>query len=101
VPADGLEMRAPALRLLRDRVHVAEPALERAVLGDRSRTGGVIRHVDDIARFLNRVGGGEPHHHALIKRELARARQPVPDLAQSLQKEAARRAQACLGCADF
>ena len=48
VLADGLEMRAAALQLLRHRVDVAEAALEGAALEDRGGAGGVIGGVRDL-----------------------------------------------------
>ena len=43
VLADRFEMLLPALQLLRDRMDVAEAALERVFLEDRGRAGGLIR----------------------------------------------------------
>ena len=43
----GLEMLLPALDLLRHRVDVAEAPLERVLLEDRGRSGGVVGGVDD------------------------------------------------------
>jgi hypothetical protein len=52
-------MRLAALRLLRGGVHVAEAALERAIVEDRRRAGAVIERIDDLARLVDGPGRGE------------------------------------------
>ncbi len=58
---DRLEMRAACLDLLRERVHVAEAALERAAQKDRVDARGLVGEVRHLGRALDRVGAGEPH----------------------------------------
>jgi hypothetical protein len=45
---DGLKMFRPALQVLRYGVDIAEAALERVLLEDRRRPGGVVGGVDDL-----------------------------------------------------
>jgi len=49
------------LDLLRERVHVAEAALERAARENRIDAGCLVGEVDHLGRALDRVGAGEPH----------------------------------------
>ncbi len=62
---DRLEMRAARLDLLRQRMHVAEAALERAAREDRVDAGGLVGQVRDLDRAMDRVGAGEPHAGAI------------------------------------
>ena len=54
-------MGAACLDLLRERVHVAEAAFERAAREDRVNARALVGEVCDLDRTLNRVGAGEPH----------------------------------------
>ena len=56
---DRLEMGAACLDLLRERVHVAEAALERAAREDRVDARSLVGQVCHLGR--DRVGAGEPH----------------------------------------
>src|SRR5271165_1625534 len=67
VLADGLEMLLPSLQLLRDGVDVPEAALERVFFKDRSRSGGMVGHVDDDNRLVDRKGRGQTDRHALFE----------------------------------
>jgi Dehydratase family len=58
---DRLEMSAACLDLLRERVHVAEAALERAVREDRVDACSLVSEVCHLGRRLDGVGAGEPH----------------------------------------
>src|SRR5216683_3406852 len=58
---DRLEMSAACLDLLRERVHVAEAALERAAWEDRVDAGSLVGEVCYLGRALDRVGASEPH----------------------------------------
>src|SRR6202011_2996180 len=58
---DRLEMGAASLDLLRERVHVAEAALERAAREDRVDARCLVGEVRHLGRALDRVGAGEPH----------------------------------------
>src|SRR4051794_33729079 len=57
--SDLFEMGGAGLDLLRERVHVAEAALERAAREDRVDAGCLVREVCHLGCSLNRVGGGE------------------------------------------
>src|ERR1035438_6832200 len=63
---DRLVVQDPSLALLRDRVDVAQPPLERIFLEYRHRAAVVIQRVDDLPRRLNGPGGGEAEAGALI-----------------------------------
>ena len=54
-------MGAACLDLLRERVHVAEAALERAARKDRVDARSFVGEVCHLGRRLDRVGAGEPH----------------------------------------
>ena len=54
-------MGGAGLDLLRERVHVAEAALERAAREDRVDAGCLVGEVRHLGRALDRVGAGEPH----------------------------------------
>src|ERR1700680_386688 len=58
---DRLEMGAACLDLLRERVHVAEAALERAAREDRVDARSLVGEVCHLGRALDRIGAGEPH----------------------------------------
>ena len=51
VLTDGFEMLLAALKLLRYGVDVAEAALERVLLENRGRAGGVVGRVDDLSAW--------------------------------------------------
>src|SRR5258708_13534141 len=58
---DRLEMSAACLDLVRERVHIAEAALERAAREDRVDARSLVGEVYHLGRPLDRVGAGEPH----------------------------------------
>src|SRR3954471_1552897 len=58
---DRLEMGAACLDLLRERVHVAEAALERAAREDRVDARPPGGEVCRLGRSLDRISAGEPH----------------------------------------
>src|ERR1700674_2153576 len=95
--ADRLVMRLPPLGLLRGGVHVAEAALERAVVGDRRRAGAVIEGVDHLARMVNRPGRGEPDQRVLLEAQFAGLADRLPDFGKTAQEEGTRRTQPSLG----
>src|SRR5271165_2114918 len=95
--SDRLVMRLPPLGLLRGGMHVAEAALERAVVEDRRSTGAVIERVDDLAGLVNGPGRGEADHRVLIEAQLAGLADRFPDLGEAAQQEGARRAKPRLG----
>ena len=86
-------MRAPALQLLRYRIDVAEPPLEGLGRENRRRTSLVIHRVHHIACFMDRVGGGLPHRHAIVQAELAGLFQLFLDQLQRMQQPRTRRLQ--------
>src|SRR6516165_7744692 len=95
--ADRLVMRLSPLGLLRGGMHVAEAALEWAVVEDRRRAGAVIEGVDDLASLVNGPGRGEADHRVLLQAQLAGLANHFPDLVETGQHEGARRAKPCLG----
>src|SRR5271166_2571061 len=95
--ADRLVMRLPPLGLLRGRMHVAEAALERAVVEDRRRAGAVIEGVDDLASLINRPGRSEADLRVVLQAQLAGRADRFPDLGETAQQEGARRAEPSLG----
>ena len=66
MPAHRLEVGVAALDLLGDRVRVAEPALEGAVLEDRSGSGEAVDLLGDAGRLAHlyhyepRLSGNSP-----------------------------------------
>ena len=92
-------MELPPLQLPRDRVDVAEAALERAALEDGRGAGGVIDDVDDLLRLMDRERRGEANQHALLDGELARTADATPDLLQRGEEKAASSfASPCATC---
>ena len=73
-------------------MHVAEAALEWAVVEDRRRAGAVIEGVDDIASLVNRPGRGESDRRVLLQAQLAGLADRLPNLGETAQQEGARRA---------
>src|SRR5258708_4798907 len=67
------------LRLLRERVDVAEAALEGAALEERGGAGEAVAGVDRVDGVLDRVGAGEAHRHLLIDRRRLRTIAGSPD----------------------
>src|SRR6516165_6937746 len=95
--ADRLVMRLSPLGLLRGGMHVAEAALERAVVEDRRRTGAVIEGVDDLASLVDGPGRGEADRRVLLQAQLAGLADRYPDLMEAAEQEGARRAKPRLG----
>src|SRR6266567_3896633 len=91
--ADRLVMRLPPLGLLRGGMHVAEAALERAVVEDRCRAGAVVESVDHLARLVNRPGRGEAYHRVFLQAQLTGLADRFPDFGKTAQQEGARRTQ--------
>ena len=60
-PAHRLEMRAAGLDLLRCRMDVAEPPLERGVEEDRARPRLLVGEVGNLGRGVDGVRAGQPH----------------------------------------
>ena len=60
-PADRLEMRGAGLDLLRCRVDVAEPPLERGIQKNRARPRLLVGEVGDLSRSVDGVRAGQPH----------------------------------------
>src|SRR5215470_7574831 len=90
-------MRLPSLGLLRGGVHVAETALEWAVVEDRRRARAVIEGIDDLPSLVNDPGRGEADNRVLLQVQLAGLTHCVPNPGQTAQQIRARRAQPCLG----
>src|ERR1700693_5896359 len=84
--ADCLVMRLPPLGLLRGGMHVAEAALERAVVEDRRRAGAVIESVDHLARLVNCPGRGEADHRVLFEAQFAGLTERFPDFGETTQQ---------------
>ena len=82
MPADRLVDRKLRLGLLRYRMHVAEPALERIALEHRRGAGRQIGVLDHLPRLLAGVDAGHPQPHALVHRE--RPGLPLADLDRGL-----------------
>jgi len=80
VLADRFEMLLPALQLLRDGVDVTETALERVLLENRGRSGGVIGGIDDTQRLMDRKGRCQADRHPLVEGEPAGLRYFTGDL---------------------
>src|SRR6516225_10054701 len=57
------------LHLLRQRVHVTHPPLERLVLEDRRSAGEMIDGLDDLPALMNGVDGRQPQRGALLQFE--------------------------------
>lgn len=91
--ADRLVMRLSSLGLLRGRVHVTEAAFERAVVEDRRRSRAVIEGVDDLACLIDGPGCGEADLCVLLQVKLTGLANRVPNLGETAQQEAARRAE--------
>ena len=94
-PTDFI-VQLPPLRLLRHRVDVAQPLLERLFLEHRHRPRGMIQRVDDFARLLDRPGGRQPDHRPILGRLLARRLDMAPGGLPRGVQEGARRAPARL-----
>src|SRR5271163_4508779 len=71
VLADGLVNRKLRLRLLRHRVHVAEPALERMVRENRHGAGGKVGGLRDLPRLLAQMDRRHAQPHPLVERHRA------------------------------
>src|SRR5215470_14171224 len=88
------------LRLLRDRVHVAEAAFERIAFENRGGAGGEIGRLGDLASLLAQMDRGHAQPHALGKGDgivLCRA----PNLVPGSEEKRARRRELRLGNADL
>src|SRR5271169_3827679 len=81
--SDRLVMRLPPLGLLRGGMHVAEAALERAVVEDRRGAGAVIEGVDDLASLVNRPGRGEADLGVMLQAQLAGVADRFPDIGET------------------
>src|SRR5579859_439620 len=99
--ADGFEMAEAPLQLLGHGMNIAEAALQRMALEDRSRAGCVVSEVDRLARFVNRMRCSHAHGHALRHRDDRTGAEMLPDLRHRLQHEAPCRTQADLGLGEI
>src|SRR5215472_5876440 len=88
--ADCLVMRLPTLGLLRGSMHIAEAALERAVIEDRCRTGAVIKGIDDLASLVNRPRRSKADHGVLREAELSGLGDRFPDFGKTAQQVGTR-----------
>ena len=87
--ANGLEMDRPALTLLGAGVDVAQPALERVFIKDRSRAGRTIDGSDDVARLMDRPSRRQAQPDVLFVQELAPTLGLFPHFGEGLVDESA------------
>ena len=66
--SDRFEVHGASLCLLGNGVHVAEAAFEGVTVKDRSGTGLMVGHVDNLFGLVDRESGGHADGHALIER---------------------------------
>src|SRR5882724_10587413 len=90
-----------ALQLLRYRVDVAEAALDRVLLEDRRRSGGVVGGVDDLQRLVDGEGRSESDLHPLVEGDPTGALDLGGDLLERAQQEGARAGKPRFGLGDL
>src|SRR2546430_13060119 len=84
--ADGFEMTGAALQLLGHGMDVAETALQRMVVEDRGRAGGIVGEVDGFASAVDRMCRGHADDDALFDRDQGAGAEMLPDLGHRLQE---------------
>ena len=90
-----LEMRAAALYLLRDRIDIAQAALEGIIGEDRGGASGVVSVAGDLPRFANAMRGGKADCHTVLDRKFALLGR-TPGRFHRGEKVKARRPEPCL-----
>ena len=76
-PADRLEVRVARLDLLRQRMDIAEPALERRAAEDGGRASGLVNIIGDLDGRSDGVGTAKPYPHTgrqIDRRDIVGAR---------------------------
>src|SRR5258707_14476630 len=99
--AARLEMLLPSLQLLRARMDVAEPPLERVVVEDRRRAGRLVKRVNDFDPGMDRKGRSEADHHPLVQGDMAALLDSGGDGLEREQKPAPRRPEPRLSVCDL
>ncbi len=91
--ADGFVVRVPPVRVLRDHVHVAQPALERLRGKHRGGADGAVGRQRHLLGLVDGVAGGDPDGHALVKVDPAGGLHRCPYFFERIEKECAGGAQ--------
>src|SRR5882757_9850302 len=79
-------MTGAALQLLGHGVDVAETALQRMIVEDRGRAGGIVGEVDGFASAVDRMCRGHADDDALLDRDQGAGAEMLPDLGHRLQE---------------